>query len=53
MQTFLPISITVKGKITSPGNSDMDNIIEWGYQQRIELWNGIAKRIQQKRTELN
>jgi hypothetical protein len=32
---------------------EVDNIIEWGYQQRIELWNGIAKRIQQKRTELN
>ena len=32
---------------------EVDNIIAWGYQQRIELWNGIAKRIQQKRAELN
>ncbi len=32
---------------------EVDDIIAWGYQQRIELWNGIAKRIQQRRTELN
>jgi hypothetical protein len=41
MQTFLPISITVKGKITSPGNSDMDNIIEWA--------GNIARQLDNKR----
>jgi hypothetical protein len=32
---------------------DVEAIIKWGYEQRIALWDGIAKRIQQRRTELN
>jgi len=32
---------------------EVDDIIAWGYQQRIDLWNGIAKRIEKKRAELN
>jgi len=32
---------------------EVEAMIAWGYQQRIALWDGIAKRIQQRSTELN
>ena len=37
----------------SQKQKEVDDIIAWGYQQRIDLWDGIAKRIHQKRAELN
>ena len=37
----------------SKKQKEVDDIIAWGYLQRIDLWNGMAKRIQQKRAELN
>jgi hypothetical protein len=33
--------------------AEVEAMIAWGYQQRIALWDGIAKRIQQRSTELN
>lgn len=32
---------------------EVEAMIAWGYQQRIALWDGIAKRIQQRSVELN
>jgi hypothetical protein len=50
MQTFLPISITVRAETTSPGSADMDAILEWAgniartldnkrlFKQALEGW---------------